>query len=315
MDTLPPVAPGMPLSQGPHSGPLVERVKEHAVIDCATCGFRHILPLPDSAELERLYRDTYFSQENPQHLEQRQADQAWWDLVYAERLDTCEELLGAGGPRRVLDLGCGAGYFLRHAHTQRGWEALGVEPSRLAAEFARSLGVKVINDVFSARLVPELGQFSLIQADHVLEHVPDPTDLLRHLARLLVPGGLLCLIVPNDYNPIQQSLRQVCGFPPWWVVPRHHLNYFTGPSLTALVGRCGFRVERTEASFPIDLFLLMGDDYLNDPALGRVCHGKRMALETHLHQAGLGPLKREFYRRLAELGLGRDVVVYARKAP
>lgn len=299
------------VQDGPHQGDLVDSIEGHQVIDCRSCGLRHILPLPDPAELERLYRDRYFSQENPKHLEQRQEDQAWWDLVYQDRCDSFQQLLGPG-PHRVLDVGSGAGYFPRHIQTERGWTVLAVEPSRQAAEFARSLGVPVINDFFSSRLAAELGQFQVVQADHVLEHVPDPARLVVDIRGLLVPGGVACIIVPNDYNPFQQALRDACGVHPWWLVPRHHLNYFNADSLTGLLERHDFVIERVEASFPIDLFLLMGDDYLTDPALGRACHRKRMNFETHLRQAGLNDLRRELYRRLAELGLGRDLVVYAR---
>ena len=85
-------------------------------------------------------------------------------------------------------------------------------------------------------------------------------------------------------------------------------------SLRRLLERCGFEVLHEEASFPIDLFLLMGDDYVGNDALGRACHGRRMAFERNLDRAGMGALKRELYRRLAGLGLGRTCVVTARRS-
>jgi SAM-dependent methyltransferase len=189
------------IEQQGHRGPRIDQRDGWDLIDCIPCGFRHVLPLPDPVELERLYREEYFSKEVPQHLPNRQADQDWWDLVYAERYDSLEALLG-NGPRRVLDLGCGAGWFLHHGRTRRDWQVLGVEPSRLAAEFVRGLGVEVVNDFFSpalaAQLAAERGPFGAIQADHVLEHVPDPAGMLRSLRGLLAPEGILCLLVPND---------------------------------------------------------------------------------------------------------------------
>ena len=57
----------------------------------------------------------------------------------------------------------------------------------------------------------------------------------------------------------------------------------------------------------------MGDDYIGNDALGRLCHGKRKTFERNLHSAGLGSLKRELYRQLGKLGIGREVVAIARR--
>ena len=72
-------------------------------------------------------------------------------------------------------------------------------------------------------------------------------------------------------------------------------------------------VVSVETSFPIDLFLLMGDNYIGNDALGRACHAKRKTFELALARAGKSALKQEMYRRLAQLGIGRDVFVVARK--
>jgi hypothetical protein len=73
------------------------------------------------------------------------------------------------------------------------------------------------------------------------------------------------------------------------------------------------RIVNTEATFPIDLFLLMGENYVGDDELGRRCHGKRKRLEINLEKAGLTDLKRSLYRSFAELGIGREIQVIGRK--
>jgi hypothetical protein len=75
-----------------------------------------------------------------------------------------------------------------------------------------------------------------------------------------------------------------------------------------------FEIVSVETSFPIDLFLLMGDNYIGDDERGRACHAKRKAFELALARAGKTALKQELYRSLAQLGIGRDVFVVARKA-
>jgi SAM-dependent methyltransferase len=146
----------------------------------------------------------------------------------------------------------------------------------------------------------------------VLEHLPDPRSTFGLVDALLRPGGLVCTVTPNGYSPFQDTPRRVCGFEPWWVAPLHHLNYFSFDSLHRLLSSC-FELVWEQATFPIDLFLLMGDDYVGDGELGRACHARRKAFELNLERAGLGQLSRDLYRALARLGLGREIVMVARK--
>ena len=68
-----------------------------------------------------------------------------------------------------------------------------------------------------------------------------------------------------------------------------------------------------EATFPIDMFLLMGDNYVGNDALRRQCHGERMAFERNVTRAGLTHVKREMYRAFAASGLGREVLLLGKR--
>lgn len=301
----------MPDDRVCHEGPRVERVGDFDVIDCLACGFRHVLPLPDPESLERIYRHEYYSEEKPLYLERHEADREWWQLVHDERLERFEALLNTES-RRVLDVGCGPGLFLDQARC-RGWSARGIEPSRQAAAHCRAQGLDVVNDFLGPASAASLGRFDAVHLSEVLEHIPDPAGMLETIRGLLVPEGVLCVVVPNDYSPFQQALREVEGFEPWWVVPPHHLNYFDRASLGRLLERSGFEVLATEATFPIDLFLLMGENYVGNDELGRQCHARRKRLELTLEKAGLRGLKRDLYAALAKHGIGRELVVFARR--
>ncbi len=126
------------------------------------------------------------------------------------------------------------------------------------------------------------------------------------------PGGLLLLVVPNDFNLLQAGLR-LDGKPAWWVVPGQHVNYFNPGSLHALVRRCGFSVGHVTATFPMELFVFMGLDYVNNPDVGRTAHAMRKRMELMLERLGLGDARRELYRALGLRGVGRDIVMLARK--
>ena len=294
-----------------HEGPRISQCAGLDVIDCVLCGFRHVVPLPDARALEATYREAYYRDEKPTFLAHAGEDQTWAELAQNDRLEIFERLLPPGR-RRLLDIGSGPGFFLRTAKT-RGWQTLGIEPSRQAASHARALGLEVAEGFFNAETAPGLGRFDAIQLNNVLEHVPDPAALLIEARELLDTNGVLCVNVPNDYSPFQIAARAATTHTEWWVSPRHHLNYFDFDSLANLLERLGLRVAERTTSFPMELFLLMGENYTGDAALGRACHVKRKRFDQALEAAGLGQTRRAFYRALASAGLGREAAVIAVK--
>jgi SAM-dependent methyltransferase len=303
--------PADSFAEGSHPGPCVARRKGHDIIDCEICGFKHALPLPDPAALAQEYAENYYRAEKPDFIAHASEDQDWFALAQADRLQAFERLLGLGR-RRLLDIGCGPGFFLKTAIT-RGWQGSGIEPSRQAAAHARGLGADVTEGFFGPATASALGRFDAVNLTNVLEHVPDPIRILMLARDLLDAGGVLCVGVPNDFSPFQVAAQAAADLEDWWVAPPHHLNYFDFKSLSALLARLGFEVRERTTSFPMEAFLMMGEHYVGDPALGRSCHSKRKKFDFALEAAGLTQTRRDFYRALAELGIGREAVVLAVK--
>src|SRR5882672_8984588 len=69
-----------------HDGPIITRAKGYDVIGCATCGFSHVVPLPDAADLDKTYREAYYSEEKPSFLAHAAEDQEWAELAQKDRL-------------------------------------------------------------------------------------------------------------------------------------------------------------------------------------------------------------------------------------
>lgn len=306
-----PAHPGW-VEDGAHSGPVVDVSGPHSVIDCAACGFRHVTPLPDGGALESEYRERYYSEAKPSFLAHAAEDQEWAEIAQRDRLELMARILGRRGGRRLLDIGCGPGWFLKTAQGQ-GWSALGVEPNADAAAHARGLGLEVREAMFDDALAQNVGFFDAVALTNVVEHVADPAGLIRRAASCLRAGGVLMVCAPNDYSDFQKALREGAEFEPWWVAAPHHLNYFGFPSLARLLEREGFGVVDVATSFPMELFLMMGDDYTRDPALGRACHAKRKRFDLLLERTGRAGLRRALYRALGELGIGREAVIFAVK--
>lgn len=298
-----------------HGGRVLDRINGYEIIDCIVCGFSHVDPLPTEEELHAQYTEAYYRDEKPTYIARAAEDAEWAALAHRDRLDTFATQLDGLVPKpwRVLDVGCGPGFFLQTAR-QEGWEAVGVEPSLQAAEHARNLNLTVVDGLFTARLAESFRPFHAVHMNHVLEHVADPTAVIQAAAKALLPGGLICINVPNDYNSLQTALRRADNYQPWWVAPPHHLNYFDFASLEGLLSRNGFSTVEVTTSFPMELFLLMGENYVANGELGRACHEKRKRLDVTLERADLGDVRRRLYGALARAGLGRDACIIARQA-
>ncbi len=298
-----------------HKGAILDKVNGYSILDCNVCGFAHIDPIPTDAELDKIYSNEYYSEEKPDFIDNALEDKEWWRVVFDSRYDQFETGL-LKERRELLDIGCGPGLFLERG-MERGWNVLGIEPSLQAAAYAKGLGVDVVTSVLdselAARLIKEGRLFDAIHISEVLEHVADPALLLTLALTLLKPGGVICAVVPNDYSPVQRVLSDRLRFAPYWLAPPYHINYFNFNSFSALLERAGFNIIKKSTTFPIDLFLLMGENYVGNDKLGRICHAKRKRLEILLETPELKKFKDELYSLMATHSIGREMVIYGRK--
>jgi SAM-dependent methyltransferase len=283
-----------------------------------TYGYRRLDPLPSGSEFERFYQSEYYDlirkggrAPDLRRLlaggEEAERERAWLrETLYA---DIGAALRAHRSGQRVLDVGCGQGELLAWL-AQQGFEPHGIEPADEAAALARERGLDArtgtVEDLLDESPPPSFDAVLLLL---VLEHVPDAAGLLRGLHRLLEPGGFAYLRVPNDFNPLQEAAREKLGKKPWWVAIPDHVNYFDVESLCKLLGRVGFEPLDVQADFPMELFLLMGLDYVDDPEVGATCHAYRVEAELSMP----AEVRRQLFRSFAEAGIGRTTRVLARK--
>ena len=293
-----------------HEGEIEASSNGFDVINCKVCGFKHIIPIPTIEELEDTYRHDYYNQEKPLYLERYQEDLDWWNMVYTRRYEILENFLPVNR-RSLLDIGSGPGYFLLNGQ-KRGWVVKGMEPSVRAMEYARTLGLDIDCNFYSERTAAELGSFDAVNISLVLEHIPDPYHFMKLIRGQLRGDGVVTVVVPNDFNPLQLVLRDDLGYSPWWVAPPHHINYFNFESLAHLLDKSGFEILHQESTFPIDIFLLMGDNYIADDEVGRACHIRRMNFEKAILMSSNKDFLTKMYNLFSSENLGREVVMYAR---
>ena len=80
-----------------------------------------------------------------------------------------------------------------------------------------------------------------------------------------------------------------------------------------LVISIGFEEVCVTTTFPMEFFLLMGDNYVGNDSLGRACHYKRKNFEFAFKKAGITELKQKIYQEFANLDIGRDIVAIFKK--
>ena len=151
----------------------------------------------------------------------------------------------AGQPGRILDLGCGRGLMLA-ALQNMGWQCVGTEVSADLAEAARGArGLEVHSEGIEPLPFPD-ASFDAVTTWHSLEHMERPVGTLGDIFRILRPGGLLVIEIPNA-----AGLQARWGGPGWFHldVPRH-LYHFSRSELTEILVGLGFSIVQESTFSP-----------------------------------------------------------------
>lgn len=163
--------------------------------------------------------------------------------IILDRLDRIRK----PGQRKVLDVGCGHGWFVEAA-VRRGYDVTGLEPDSAIAAKARGQPARVITGFFPNDLPPG-ERFDIISFHDVFEHLPDPRAAAVAAHRLLTPRGILVLNLPSSRGALFRAARLLArvGMPGaldrMWQrgFPSPHLSYFHPGMLSAFVSAIGFQ--------------------------------------------------------------------------
>lgn len=160
------------------------------VAECKACSLGFMNPRPDWSDLEPYYSPQYAPYQPSYSASSPSDDET---LAQARAAGTFRHIDIPEG-KRVLDVGCGGGYFLRIC-AKLGATVQGVDPSPIAAAQARAQGIEVFNGLLEDFDTQD--RFDVITMSQVLEHTPDPVGTLKKMKSLLAPGGMIWIGVPN----------------------------------------------------------------------------------------------------------------------
>ena len=131
-------------------------------------------------------------------------------------------------PRKVLEVGCGRGYFLDKIRYAA--EVSGLEQNPQAVAALKEKGIAV--DLWESGEV-----FDLVVAFQVLEHVANPQDFLETLLKKTAPGGHILLTVPNPDSAYMREVFQYLDCPP------HHLTRWPKAAFQWIAAKNQLEVE------------------------------------------------------------------------
>lgn len=280
--------------------------------------YKRLDPIPTAEEVSSFYREKYYNlvaeggkaPELNKILkggEDLQTELEWFSqTLWRDIKDTLEELLTKNQKLRLLDVGCGTGHFGKYL-VDAGWDVTGIEPSKDAVQLAKSLGFEVY-DTLEGCLGHETRKFDAITLLNVLEDVPDPVSFLQNVINFMDAQSILVIRVPNDFSRLQEIARKTLGINPWWIAIPDHVNYFNLESLEKFIMKLGLKIVAMSADFPMEMFLLFGDNYVENPDLGNICHRKRMNFELSIPDN----LRRSIYKCFANNDIGRNIIVFAK---
>ena len=209
--------------------------KTFTVEKCRQCSHYHTR-FAFAVDSEKLYNDEVY-----QIVDNRES---LYSQIMDHEYSMVLKYIGRSFPKgsRLLDFGSGKGVFLNLAR-KAGYESLGVETAGARADFAeQKYGLQIIRDMYESGPVSNQ-PFDVITLFHVLEHLPQPKQLIRNLIRdNLKAGGMLIMEVPN----LSSVQSRIAGNK--WMhldIPRH-LSHFSKVRMEEFCAELGLQIVRTE---------------------------------------------------------------------
>ena len=205
------------------------------LVCCLYCNTRYGSQIP--ANLDDVYKSpgylSYSKEDTDEHYNYRR------ERFGRERVGILERYCGDLTEKRLLDVGCGNGYFLSVA-MEKCRHCYGTEFSDKLREFTqRKTGLTVFSQ--SLDELPEKN-FDIITLFDVIEHIPDPITFMHSVNWTLNPGGYVLVFTPN-FDSFSIRVMHECSS---IIDPTEHVVLYTLPSLRFLARKLGYEVVYTE---------------------------------------------------------------------
>lgn len=203
-------------------------VKDINNVVCRNCGLIYNNPILDEKDLQELYTNLSSFIALPKKGIKNPIN----SLIQSQYKFIIENIKIGKKTKKILDIGCSLGNFLK-LFKKNGWMELGIDPSVQDTKFAKEINnINTITDFFRPGVIKN-EKFDLITLRYVLEHVHNPSVLLKEIYSLLNNEGYLYIEVPDAKHPF-------VGFDNFFSLG--HLYSYTPSILQLFIEKEGFNI-------------------------------------------------------------------------
>lgn len=223
--------------------------KEFPIFRCSECEFLFTQDSPEESEIAGFYEsDSYISHSDTSEGFSNKIYRIARSVMLHKKKKLIKKLTGLQ-KGSLLDIGSGTGYF---AGTMKkaGWQARGIEINTKARQFSIShFGLNITTPDKISNI--ESNSFDCITLWHVLEHFHNPFNYISEISRLLKPGAICVIALPNCSSYDAEHYNQFWAA---WDVPRH-LWHFKPSSFRIFSEKFQFALENLRI-LPLDVFYI-----------------------------------------------------------
>jgi len=239
---------------------------------CNQCGFLFTNPQPTPDSLWKYYE----SEDYVSHSKTTKGFiNFWYRQVQQLNLSLKFNAIKSHAPRGTwLDYGAGAGDYVKYIRS-RDIAIEGFEPSEAARKTAQDNGV-ILKETSHLSETPD-NSVACISLWHVLEHIPNFTEVIQDLGKLVKQDGILVIAVPNYLSLDGQKYAENWAA---YDVPRH-LWHFTEKNIKSLANQINFsHVDTSGMIFDSYYVSLLSEKYQNGSKLSGILNGFKSNLSA-----------------------------------
>lgn len=209
---------------------------------CTTCTLYYLFHQPSETVIKEYYRKEYYA--NQQRSVFSYMLRSWFSKMRAlSQYYYIEQFTSFTSGKKVLEIGSSDGSLLE-LFKQNGWDVKGLEYSEFSIDKAWKKHHIELEPIDIFKINPDHSTFNLILFSHVLEHMNDPIDVLKHCKKLLIPGGIIFIELPHAPLNFECSKNVLSEY-----LNTTHLFDFRTISLTKMIHKAELSVESMDRYF------------------------------------------------------------------